>query len=116
MKNTRNLVITEKEKYLTKDKALSASTMIYTKYEAPNTIKATGKNKWAIQLDEREMPLEKYKKLRGLLQKLEMEVYTTSKAHERRISRQQKHEKRMLEEAELNSKATEIIENRKALN
>lgn len=109
MKNTTNLVITEKEKYLTKDKALATSTMLYTKYEAPNTIQAAGKNKWTIQLDEREMDEEKYKKLRTTLQKLQLEIYTTNKAHERRRSRQLVHEKRMLEETELNSKATQII-------
>lgn len=116
MKNTRNLVITEKEKYLTKDKALATSTMLYIKYEAPNTIQAAGKNKWSIQLDEKQMPKEKYKKLRTTLQKLQLEIYTTSKAHERRRNRQLVHEKRMLEETELNSQATKIIEKNIALN
>ena len=110
MKNTRNLVITEKGKYLTKDKALATSTMLYAKYEAPNTIQATGKNKWAIQLDEREMQLEKYTKIRNILQKLQLEIYTTSKAHERRRSRQLKHETRLQEETEINLQATRINE------
>lgn len=109
MKDTRNLIITEKGKYLTSDKALATSTILYMNYEAPNQILATGKNKWAIQLDEREMSLTKYTKIRNMLKNIQLEIYKANKKHKDRRYRQQRHEKRQLEELELNSKATKII-------
>lgn len=115
MKNTRNLIITNKEKYLNTDQAIVTSVILSKNHDTPNTIEAIGKNKWSIKLDEREMEKEKYSKIVKTLRSLQMEVYTTNKAHDRRRSRQINHDTRMNEEIKINEKATRLATKEMAL-
>lgn len=116
MKNTRNLIITNRNKYLNNDQAIVTSVILSKNYEAPNTIEAIGKNKWSIKLDEREIEIERYNNIIKTLRSLQMEVYTTNKAHDRRRSRQLKHDTRMNEEIKINEKAIRISSKNMALN
>lgn len=116
MKNTRNLIITNKEKYLNSDQAIVTSVILTKNYEAPNTIEAAGKNKWSIKLDEREIEIEKYNKIVKTLRSLQMEVYTSNKTHERRRSRQINHPTRVEEEIKINEKSLKLATKNMVLN
>lgn len=102
MKDTRNLVITEKESYLTTNKAIAISSMLNNKYETPNTIEAILKNKWAIKFDELDMEESKYYKIKKTLQNLQLEIYIETEKHNNRRKKQMKNDKRMAEEIKIN--------------
>ena len=60
-------------------------------------IKATGKDKFCITLEEEKIDPQKYARLKKLLQAQKIEIYKATPKHNRRIREQQKNPKRKQE-------------------
>lgn len=102
MKNTHEKIITNKEKYLTKAESVKIATIIEAVYKIKTKIKATGKDKFCITLEEEKIDPQKYSRLKKLLQAQKIEIYNATPKHNRRIREQQKNPKRKQEEEETN--------------
>lgn len=102
MKNTHEKIITNKEKYLTKAESVKIATIIEAVYKIKTKIKATGKDKFCITLEEEKIDPQKYARLKKLLQAQKREIYNATPKHNRRVREQQKNPKRKQEEEETN--------------
>ena len=109
MKNTKELIITNKESYLKPNEAVEIAYYLFTEHNAPATIKMAGKNKCVVTLDEPEMENERYIKIKKDIQSIKAEIYKTTAKHNKRMKRQEKNEKRIAEEVEYNSKMIKLI-------
>ena len=76
MKNTKELVITNKESYLKPNEAVEIAYYLFTEHNAPATIKMAGKNKCVVTLDEPEMEENRYIKIKKDIQSIKAEIYT----------------------------------------
>lgn len=104
MKNTRNLVITNKESYLKPDEAVKIGHHIYKTYGIPTTIEIAGKNKLDLKIDLIQLDDVNYKSLKTDLETINIYIYKTTPKHNRRIRLQQKNDTRIAEEMMLNRK------------
>ena len=59
MKNTKELIITNKESYLKPNEAVEIAYYLFTEHNAPATVKVAGKNKSVITLDKQEKEKER---------------------------------------------------------
>ena len=109
MKNTKELVITNKESYLKPNEAVEIAYYLFTEHNAPATVRVAGKNKCVVTLDEPEMKEERYIKIKKDIQSIKAEIYKTTAKHNKRMKRQEKNEKRIVEEVEYNSKMIKLI-------
>ena len=109
MKNTKELVITNKESYLKPNEAVEIGYYLYTEHNAPATVKVAGKNKCVVTLDEPEMENERYIKIKKDIQSIKAEIYKTTAKHNKRMKRQEGNERRIKEEVEYNSKMIKLI-------
>ena len=64
MKNTKELIITNKERKQKPKEAEEIAYYLFTEHNAPATIKMAGKNKCVVTLDEPEMENERYIKIK----------------------------------------------------
>lgn len=116
MKNTHEKIITNKEKYLTKAESVKIATIIEAVYKIKTEIKATGKDKYCITLEEGEkIDPQKYIRLKKALQAEKKEIYNATPKHNRRIREQQKNPKRKQEEEETNKQKERTLQKYYAL-
>ena len=109
MKNTKELIITNKESYLKPQEAVEIAYYLFTEHNAPATVKVAGKNKCVVTLDEPEMEEERYIKIKKDIQSIKAEIYKTTPKHNKRMKRQEGNEKRIIEEMQYNKESTELI-------
>ena len=109
MKNTKELIITNKESYLKPNEAVEIAYYLFTEHNAPATVKVAGKNKCVVTLDEPEMENERYIKIKKDIQCIKAEIYKTTAKHNKRMKRQEGNERRIKEEVEYNSKMIKLI-------
>ena len=109
MKNTKELVITNKESYLKPNEAVEIAYYLFTEHNAPATVRVAGKNKCVVTLDEPEMKEERYIKIKKDMENIKAEIYKTTAKHNKRMKRQEKNERRIKEEVEYNSKMIKLI-------
>ena len=81
MKNTRNLVITNKESYLKPDEAVKIGHHIYKTYGIPTTIEIAGKNKLDLKIDLIQLDDINYKSLKTDLETINIYIYKTTPKH-----------------------------------
>lgn len=109
MKNTKELIITNKESYLKPQEAVEIAYYLFTEHNAPATVKVAGKNKCVVTLDEPEMENERYIKIKKDIQSIKAEIYKTTPKHNKRMKRQEGNERRIAEEMQYNKESTELI-------
>ena len=110
MKNTKELIITNKESYLKPQEAVEIAYYLFTEHNAPATVKVAGKNKCVVTLDEPEMEEKRYIKIKKDMESIKAEIYKTTEKHNKRMKRQEKNEIRIKEEVEYNSKMIKLIQ------
>ena len=110
MKNTRDLILTNKDCYINYKDSIEIAHHIYRVHQIPATIQVTGKNKCSIKLDLLEIEDKKYMKLYEDMKQIGIEIYKTSKKHDRRIKLQAKNDVRVAEEMQLNHEMTMLNE------
>ena len=93
MKNTKELIITNKESYLKPNEAVEIAYYLFTEHNAPATIKMAGKNKCVVTLDEPEMEEKRYIKIKKDIQSIKAEIYKTTAKHNKRMKRQEGNER-----------------------
>jgi hypothetical protein len=111
MKNTKELIITNKESYLKPNEAVEIAYYLFTEHNAPATIKMAGKNKCVVTLDEPEMEENRYIKIKKDMESIKAEIYKTTAKHNKRMKRQEGNERRIAEEMKYNKESVELIHN-----
>ena len=111
MKNTKELIITNKESYLKPNEAVEIAYYLFTEHNAPATIKMAGKNKCVVTLDEPEMEEKRYIKIKKDIQSIKAEIYKTTAKHNKRMKRQEGKQRRITEETKHKKGSVELIHN-----